>query len=246
MIQTGKRAAAEAAVALVRDGMTLGLGTGSTMRYALEAIGRRIRHEGLRLTGIPTSPATEQIARGLGISLVGFDSCTTLDLAIDGADEIEAGSLALIKGLGGALLREKIVAVNSRRFVVIADASKLVDRLGERAPVPVEVVPFGHETVARRLRQLGALPNLREGPDDRPYMTANGNLIYDCHGLGPITNPAALDVRISALAGVVTTGLFPLLATDAFVAEETIVSHLRPTVAHRQLASTSHRKRSGS
>ena len=215
----GKRAAAEAAIALVEPGMLLGLGTGSTMQFAIEALGRRVRDYHLQVECVPTSVRTEHEARRLGIPLTDFAACHELDLTIDGADEVQRGSLALIKGLGGALLREKIVAVNSRRFVVVADASKLVDQLGSRAPVPVEVTQFGHETVCRHLRALGARPVLRRTADDTPFLTDGGNLIFDCHDLAPITDPAALDRQIASIVGVVETGLFPGMAAEAFIAD---------------------------
>ena len=151
-----KQAAAEAAVAQVRDGMKLGLGTGSTIAFALDALARRIRDESLRIAGIPTSRRTEARARELGIPLTSFAETEELDLAIDGADEVVEGSLALIKGLGGALLRERIVAAAAKRFIVIVDRSKVSDSFGSRAPIPVEVVPFGHEATARRLGRSAA------------------------------------------------------------------------------------------
>src|SRR5579871_2353221 len=155
-----KMAAAEAAVAELRDGMIVGLGTGSTSKLAVDAIGRRVA-EGLRITGIPTSERTAEQAHSLGIRLATFSEYDKVDLAIDGADEVEIGPLNLVKGLGGALLREKIVASSAQRFIVIVDESKLVERLGTRAPLPIEVVRFGWEATARRLRNLGGNPKLR-------------------------------------------------------------------------------------
>ena len=139
-----------------------------------------------------------------------------VDLAIDGADEIQPGSLALIKGRGGALTREKIVAANSRRFVVVADDSKLVRHLGSHAPLPVEVTAFGHQTVAARLRALGSDPVLRLAANGRPYVTSNRNLIYDCHGI-LIADPSGLEAAIATIAGVVTAGLFCKLAASAII-----------------------------
>lgn len=224
---TGKRAAAEAAVTLVQDGMLLGLGTGSTIQFAIEALGRRVRDEGLRVECVPTSLRTEAEARRLGIPLTDFSACHELDLAIDGADEVQPGTLALIKGLGAALLREKIVAANSRRFVVVADDSKLVRQIGDKAPVPVEAVAFGHETVCRRLRAMGGDPRLRRGPEGHPVLTDGGNLIFDCHGFAPITDPAALADRLSTVVGVVETGLFPRFAAEAYIARGAEVQVLR-------------------
>ncbi|MGH7074282.1 MAG: ribose-5-phosphate isomerase RpiA [Stellaceae bacterium] len=212
-----KKAAADAAVALVEDGMLLGLGSGSTAAMFIEALARRLREENLRITGVPTSRRTAAAARRLGIPLV--DLTAAPDLAIDGADEIEEGSLSLIKGLGGALLREKIVAAAAHRFVVIADDAKLVPQLGARAPLPVEVVGFGHEVTARRLTALGGAPVLRRGGDGAPFMTDGGNLVYDCAGFAPILDAVALEGRLAATVGVVANGLFIGLAASAYVAD---------------------------
>jgi ribose 5-phosphate isomerase A len=223
-----KKRAAEAAIAQVESGMRLGLGTGSTMRFALEALGARLAMGELRdIVGIPTSQQTADHACKLGIALGDFADIDMLDLAIDGADEVETGTLNLIKGLGGALLREKIVAANSRRFVVVADASKQVVQLGAHAPVPVEVTAFGHQAVARRLTQAGARPVLRCDDSGQPAVTDGGNLIYDCHDLGPITDAAGLDQRFSAIAGVAGTGLFHGLATEALIADGDHIRILR-------------------
>jgi ribose 5-phosphate isomerase A len=170
----------------------------------------------LRIVGIPTSQATEALARKAGIPLGGFAEIEELDLAIDGADEIERGTLNLIKGGGGALLREKIVAQAARRFVVVADASKLVDRLGAFA-LPVECTRFGIEQTGRRLADLGGAPVLRLGQGGEPAVTDGGNLIQDCAGFAPILDPWALEGRIAAVAGVVETGLFLDMAECAFV-----------------------------
>src|SRR5258705_13768603 len=155
-----KRAAAEAAVELVQDGMVVGLGTGSTAAFAIEALARRHR-QGLRFLGIPTSEPTAAHARAAGIPLTSFAEHRRIDLTIDGADEVERGTLNLIKGLGGALLREKIVAAASARMIVIVDELKVVARLGARVPLPVEVVRFGWQTVLDRLSGVGAMPTLR-------------------------------------------------------------------------------------
>src|SRR5579863_5279329 len=155
-----KQTAAESAVALVEDGMILGLGTGSTAKLAVAAIGKRVQ-QGLRVTGIPTSEFTGAQARSLGIPVSSIDQHPQIDLTIDGADEVELGTLNLIKGRGGALLREKIVASASRRLVIIVDESKLVDRLGSHFALPVELVPFGWPAAARKLEALGAKITLR-------------------------------------------------------------------------------------
>ena len=212
-----KRAAAEAAAALVEDGMAIGLGTGSTAYFAIEALIRRVR-EGLRIVAIATSERSATQARNGGIPLTTFADNPRLNLTIDGADEIELGTLNLIKGLGGALLREKIVAAASERLIIVADEPKLVTRLGLTAPVPIEVVPFGWETTAARLRRLGTEPALRQDPSGQPFRTDGGNLILDCR-FAPITDPAALDQSIGQTVGVVETGLFIGMARMALVAE---------------------------
>jgi ribose 5-phosphate isomerase A len=208
----GKRAAAEEAVRLVADGMTLGLGTGSTVAFVLDALARRIRAEGLKLKGVPTSERTAAKAADLGIPLTDLDRVFELDLAIDGADEVEEGSLCLIKGHGGALLREKIVATAARRFVVVVDDSKIVARLGSHMSVPVEVVRFAHVATARRLERLAGPAVLRRGQDGAPYVTDNGNFIYDLGNPGvtavPIPDPAALACALVRIVGVVESGLF--------------------------------------
>ena len=208
-----KQAAAEAAVALVTDGMVVGLGTGSTAKFAVAALGRRMR-EGLRFIGIPTSEATANQALALGIPLATLVEYPSVSLTIDGADEIEAHTLGLIKGRGGALLREKMIAAVSERLLIIADVSKLVDRLGATVPVPVEVVPFGWQSTARRLEQLGARATLRES-----FTTDGGHLILDC-AFGVIADPDALARRIDSVVGVVEHGLFLRMATSAFIASE--------------------------
>lgn len=210
-----KRLAGERAIELVEDGMTVGLGTGSTAYWAVARLGERVR-DGLRVRCVPTSRRTEEQARGLGITLVTFADVAGLDLTIDGADEIGPG-LALIKGGGGALVREKLVASASRRMVVVADSSKRVARLG-RFPLPVEVVPFGWEVTARRVaRVTGCEPvPRREGP--ALYLSDNGNHVLDCP-CGEIEDPAALERELKLLPGVVESGLFVNLAALAFVAD---------------------------
>lgn len=204
-----KRQSAEAAVADVEDGMILGLGTGSTAAIAVDLLGARVR-EGLRIIGVPTSERTAAQARGLGIPLGDLADHPSLDLTIDGADEVHTGTLDLIKGLGGALLREKIVAAASRRMTVIVDESKLVPRLGG-VKLPVEVVRFGWQATARHLRDAGVEGQLRLGPEGAPFVTDNGNHILDC--ALAIPDPAALDARLVAIPGVVETGLFIGIAT---------------------------------
>jgi ribose 5-phosphate isomerase A len=212
-----KRAAAEAAVAAeVRSGMAVGLGTGSTAGPAVEAIGRLLREGTLReVRGVPTSRATAELAHRCGVPVTTLDELPELDLALDGADEIAPG-LDLVKGLGGALLHEKVVAAAARRFVVVADDSKRVGRLGERAAVPVEVIAFALEPCRRRLAALGCEPALRQA-DDGPYATQEGNRILDCR-FGPIDDAERVAAGIRAIPGVVEHGLFLRMAHAAYVA----------------------------
>lgn len=203
-----KRAAAVAAAAEVDDGMVLGLGTGSTVARFLEALAERIRDGTLQdVRGVPTSVRTATEAQRLGIPLTGLEDDPVLDLTVDGADEVDP-RLDLIKGLGGALLREKVVAQASKRLLIIADDGKLVDRLGSRAPVPVEVIPFATPTVRRFARTLGADVSLREEEPGSPYLTDNGSYILDCRFAGGIDDPGRLDRVLKTRAGVVETGLF--------------------------------------
>ncbi|HUN40671.1 MAG TPA: ribose-5-phosphate isomerase RpiA [Acetobacteraceae bacterium] len=219
-----KRAAAQAAVELVQNGMVVGLGTGSTAAFAIDALAERVR-QGLQIIGIPTSEHSAAQARTGGIPLGTLEEHHRIALTIDGADEIARGSLNLIKGLGGALLREKIVAAASERLVIVADSEKLVDRLGTGTPVPVEVVPFGWQTTAERLARLGADPVLRRDATGQPFHTDGGNLILDC-GFGPIADAAALEPALSHVVGVVESGLFIGMAEMALVAGDAGVQHL--------------------
>ena len=200
-----KKAAAEWAAALIEDGMVVGLGTGSTASLILEPLAARIR-QGLRIVGIPTSERTAEQARTLGIPLSTLADHARVDLTIDGADEVELGTLNLIKGLGGALLREKIVATASARLVIVADESKLVERLG-RGVVPVEVVPFEWQSTARRIEGLGGRPALRVRPDGGAFVTDGGHYILDC-AFGAISSAASLDRELNCIVGVVEHGLF--------------------------------------
>jgi ribose 5-phosphate isomerase A len=198
-----KRAAAIAAAAEVRDGMLVGLGTGSTAAFLIEELGRRFA-EGLRFDAVATSLASEAQAAALGILVRPFETVGTVDLAIDGADEIDAG-LRAIKGAGGAMLREKCVAAAAQRMVVIADASKSVSRLGGM-PVPCETLPFARAFVERALSDLGGTPTLRMR-GDQPYRTDQANLILDCR-FHALEDPATLATRLSSIPGMMGHGLF--------------------------------------
>jgi ribose 5-phosphate isomerase A len=212
-----KRASARLAAGLVESGMRVGLGTGSTAALFLEELAARLRSGDLGdIAGVPTSRRTAHRAAELGIPLTTLDSDPSLDLVVDGADEVDP-SLDLIKGLGGALLWEKIVAQAGRRMVVVADQAKLVDRLGTKAPLPVEVVPFGVEAQAAYLRDLGAEPALRRGDDGEPYVTDAGHHIIDARFPDGITDPRSLDDALASRAGIVDSGLFLGLADTAIV-----------------------------
>jgi ribose 5-phosphate isomerase A len=213
-----KRAAAERAAAMVESGMALGLGTGSTAAFAVEAIGRMLRVGSLAgVRGVPTSERTRELASEAGIPLTTLDETPRLDLTIDGADEVDP-QLDLVKGGGGALLREKIVAAASRRTVIVVDEGKLVERLGVRFALPVEVVRFGWRGSAAFLDELGAAVDLRRHRDGRPYVTDEGHYIVDCRFPGGIADPAGLDRTIRSRPGVVETGLFLGLASTVIVA----------------------------
>ena len=213
-----KRAAGEQAASFVGDGMTVGLGTGSTTAYALRALGRRIRDEGLHVAGVPTSFAAERLAREVGIPLVTLDDAARLDLALDGADEVDP-RLNLIKGRGAAHTREKVVAAQADRFVVLIDPSKEVERLGTRMPVPVEVLPMALGPVMRALEERGGAPELRMGErKDGPVVTDQGFWVVDVRFDG-IDDPEALGRAIKALPGVLDHGLFLGMASDVLVGE---------------------------
>jgi ribose 5-phosphate isomerase A len=213
--ESGKRAAAEAAAELVEAGMRLGLGTGSTVAYFLDAVTAR----GLHVAGIPTSDATAARCRELGIPLLDPETTDRLDLAVDGADELDAG-LTLTKGGGGALLREKVVAAMADRFVVIATPDKVVTRLADSFPLPVEVVPFALHPVERALVGLGFSVTRRTAADGELVRTDNGNLLLDCRMVGGLEDPAVTDVTVALLPGVVETGLFVDLADLALLGRE--------------------------
>jgi len=211
-----KKAAAIAAAKIVESGMLVGLGTGTTATYLVAELGRRVAQENLRIEALPTSEKTAEQARALKIPLVTFAERSDLDLDIDGADEVLAASLYLVKGHGGALLREKIVAAASKRMFVIVDETKIVSQLGTTMPVPVEVVPFGWESTERKLVELGAKPVLRKGADGKAYLTDGGHYILDCD-FGAIADPKELAHHLDHVVGAVEHGLFLKYASKVFV-----------------------------
>ena len=211
-----KQMAAERGASLVESGMVLGLGSGSTATLAVQAIGRRLREGSLRdVIGVPSSSAIAAVARESGVPLTTLEEHPVLDLDLDGADEVDP-HLDLIKGLGGALLWEKVVAAASRRVVIFVDESKLVHRLGTKAPLPVEVIPFGWRTHLALIESLGGKPELRMNPDGHPFVTDEGNYILHCRFDG-ISDPAGLDARLLTRAGVVGTGLFLGIAHQVII-----------------------------
>ena len=210
-----KKMAALKAVEWVRDGMVIGLGTGSTAYYAIEVIGKLVK-EGHDLIGVPTSKNTEKLALEFGIPLTSLESVNDIDLTIDGADEVDL-RLRLIKGMGGALLREKIVASVSRQEIVAVDDSKLVDVLGTKSPLPVEVVPFGHKRAKEAIEWLRCKAQLRG--ENNPFVTDSGNYIYDCRFVR-IENPEDLEKRLNLIPGVVENGLFIGLTTRVVIGTE--------------------------
>lgn len=209
--------------------MVLGLGTGSTVRHLVDLLGEALKSgELLDIVGVPTSERTADQARSLGIPLVALGERGPIDLTIDGADEIDP-KLDLIKGLGAALLREKMVAQSSRRLLIISDDSKVVSRLGERAPLPVEVVDWALDAQAAFLEGTGARVDLRIGPDDRPVRSDNGNVFLDARYDGGLPDPAELEKTLLYRAGVVDTGLFLGMADEAVIASADGVRTVRRT-----------------
>jgi len=221
-----KRAAAMRAIEEVEDGMVLGLGTGSTAAFVVEGLGARVAR-GLKVVSIPTSERTAAHARRLGIPIATFAEHQRLDLTIDGADEVQLGTLDLIKGLGGALLREKIVASASDRLVIVVDQEKLVERLGEHTPVPVEVTQFGWQATAVALAKLGCVPERRYAAGEQPFITDGGNYILDCR-FGPLADPRDIEKSIAMTVGAVESGLFVGRSSIVLVASTTGVEVLTP------------------
>jgi len=212
-----KQAAAERGAELVQSGMVLGLGSGTTSTLMVQSIGRKLREGTLQnVIGVPSSSGIAAVARESGVPLTTLDAHPRLDLNLDGADEVDP-NLGLIKGLGGALLWEKIVATASKQVVILADDTKLVARLGTKAPLPVEVVPFGWKTHLAFVESLGGTPSLRTEPDGRPFVTDEGNYILHCRFEGGIPDPADLDARLLGRAGIVGTGLFLGVANQVII-----------------------------
>ncbi len=225
-----KREAAERAAALIESGMVVGLGTGSTAIFATRRLGELLKSGALRdVTGIPTSRATEAEARTLAIPLMSEEMPRDIDLTIDGADEVDP-ALNMIKGGGGALFREKIVAQTSRRVVIVVDESKLSPNLGTKHSLPVEVARFGWKSQERFIDSLGGKPVLRPGTAGKPYETDQGNWILDCV-FGPIADPVELALRLAARAGIVEHGLFCGLASEVIVAGKAGVREIRRPIS---------------
>jgi len=212
-MKVDKVIAAEEAVKYVKNGMTLGLGSGSTVNWFLRKLSVRVK-EGLEIQGIPSSKKTEKLAKELGIPLIDFSGTTHIDLAIDGADEIDS-SLNLIKGGGGSLVREKVVDACADELIIIADASKMVSQLGT-FPLPIEVLPFGFEVTVENIKKLGGTSNLRR-KDDQIFVSDNGNYIIDC-SFGPINDAVTLHEKLIQMVGVIDTGIFAGMADKVIVA----------------------------
>lgn len=208
-----KRIAAEKAVERIEDGMILGIGTGSTVEFAIKKLGSMIK-DGLKVQGIPTSIRTKRIAKEYNIPLVDLNDFDEIDLTIDGADEVDS-CLNLIKGGGGALTREKIIAFHSKKVIIIVDESKIVKKLGVGVPVPVEVAKFGWNATKKSLKELGCESELRKIMDEL-YITDNSNYILDCD-FGKIEEPEVLESQINSIPGVVENGIFTKLADEVIV-----------------------------
>ncbi|MCX8204394.1 MAG: ribose-5-phosphate isomerase RpiA [Candidatus Nezhaarchaeota archaeon] len=215
-LEEAKRRVALEAVKLVKDGMVVGLGTGSTAAYFIEALGERVKG-GLKIIGVPTSYQAYFKALESGVPVINLDEVEEVDLAVDGADEVDL-ALNLLKGGGAALTREKVVASMAKAFVVIVDETKVVRRLGETRPVAIEVLPFAHRYVSKKLKELGGEPKLRMagGSKDGPVVTDNGNFIVDAK-FPPIDRPAELEEEVKRISGVIEVGIFTRLAKKVLI-----------------------------
>jgi ribose 5-phosphate isomerase A len=219
-----KQAAARASLQFVKEGQVVGLGTGSTAKYFIERLGEKVK-QGLRIRGIASSIRSQEQAISLGIPITTFDECQQIDVTVDGADEVDP-QLRLIKGGGGALLREKIVASATKKFVIIVDASKRVPVLG-KFPLPVEVIKFARPLIENEITALGAKVELRRNSDGQPYLTDENNYILDCC-FGQIRDADALARQLSDMPGVVEHGLFIGMASIVLVADGNKVEEMRP------------------
>lgn len=220
-VEEAKRRAAVEAVKNIRDGFIIGLGSGSTVAYAVEEIGRRIKEEGLRVLGVPSSYQSLLLAARFGIPTTTLYEHSVIDLTIDGADQIDQ-NLNLIKGMGGALTREKVIAAASRRLIIVADERKLTDKLGKGQLLPIEVLPFAEPLVAAKIKEIGGKPFLRESKKNTPFITDNGNFILDVD-FGTIDDPLSLERRLKMIPGVVETGLFIGMTQLAYIGTRTAV-----------------------
>lgn len=220
-MDANKKLVANEAVKEIKDGMTVGLGSGSTVKFMLEALGERVK-EGLEIVGVPTSHQTAKLAKELGIPLADFSNVDGIDIAIDGADEVDP-HLNLLKGGGGYLVREKIVDILAKRLIIIVDETKIVDYLGTYS-LPIEVVPFGWESTRSRIAQFGCAPQLRQ-KDGEVFISDNGNYILDCD-FKIIHDPAKLHDDLKALVGVVETGLFINMADVVMIGHAGMVDVL--------------------
>lgn len=224
--EEAKRKAALEAVKHVKKGFIVGLGSGSTIAYAFQEIGKKIKNEGLHVYGVPTSYQAFMLATKYGIPTTTLDEHPKPDLAIDGTDQIDK-NLNLIKGMGGALLREKIVAAAAKQFIIVADKSKMTNSLGKNQRVPIEVLPFAFATVMSKIREMKGKPFLREGMNKAgPVITDNGNFIIDVD-FGSIKNPKELEYKLKSVPGVIETGLFIQMANIAYIGTATTVETLK-------------------
>jgi ribose 5-phosphate isomerase A len=227
--EEAKRRAALEAVTLVKDGQVVGLGTGSTAKYMIDELGRKVREEGLQILGIPTSHWTANRAKINEIPLTTLDNHPQIDIAIDGADQVDP-ELNLIKGLGGALTREKIIDTAAKNLVIIIDKSKYVEKLGVKQVVPIEIIPMACTPIIEKLRRLGGKPKVRQGKDNDPFfITDNGNYIVDV-AFGAITNGKNLEMKINMIPGVVENGLFIDVTDMVFIGSPNKVERLEKKV----------------